>query len=157
MHSSESCWVGLPEFRHTPLRRLGDALIAPLARLGLAGKRTHVLTTVGRKTGRRHSTPVQLVFQDGARWLVSPYGERDWVKNVRAAGEVELTRALRTERARVEEVDPVTAAPILREYLRKTPLTMPYFDASAESPLEEFAAEASRHPVFRVRIDTSAN
>jgi hypothetical protein len=100
---------------------------------------------------------VPLLFADGERWLVSPYGEREWVKNARATGEVELTRALRTERARVEEVDPVTAAPVLREYLRKTPVTKRYFDASAESPLEAFAAEASRHPVFRVRIDTSAS
>jgi deazaflavin-dependent oxidoreductase (nitroreductase family) len=147
----------LPEFRQTWLRRFGNALIAPLARLGLAGKRTYVLTTVGRKTGRRFSTPVQLVLEDGERWLVAPYGEREWVKNARAAGEVELMRAFRTERVRVKEVDPVTAAPILREYLRKTPVTRRYFEASAESPLEEFAAEASRHPVFRVRIDASAN
>jgi deazaflavin-dependent oxidoreductase (nitroreductase family) len=145
------------KFRQTRLRQFGNMLIAPLARLGLAGKRTHVLTVRGRKTGRRYSTPVQLVFEDGERWLVAPYGERSWVRNARAAGEVELTRALRTERVRVEEVDAETAAPILREYLRKTPVTKPYFDASAESPLEEFAAEASRHPVFRVRIDTSAS
>jgi hypothetical protein len=57
----------------------------------------------------------------------------------------------------VEEVDAETAAPILREYLRKTPVTKPYFDASAESPLEAFAAEVSRHPVFRIRIDTWAS
>jgi deazaflavin-dependent oxidoreductase (nitroreductase family) len=124
--------------------------VAPLARLGLAGKRTHVLTVVGRKSGRRYSTPVQLVFSDGERWLVAPYGVRSWVRNARAAGAVELTRALRTERARVEEVDAQTAAPILREYLRKTPVTKPYFDASADSPLEEFAAEAKLHPVFRI-------
>jgi deazaflavin-dependent oxidoreductase (nitroreductase family) len=136
------------------LRRLGNVLIAPLARLGLAGKRTHILTTVGRKTGHRYSTPVQLLLKDGERWLVAPYGEREWVKNARAAGEVELTRALRTERVGVEEVDLVTAAPILREYLRKTPVTKEYFDATAESPLEDFAAEASRHPVFRIRIAT---
>jgi deazaflavin-dependent oxidoreductase (nitroreductase family) len=131
--------------------------VAPLARLGLAGTRTHVLTVVGRKSGRRYSTPVQLLFEGGERWLVAPYGERSWVRNARAAGEVELTRALRTERVSVEEVDAETAAPILREYLRKTPVTKTYFDANAESPLEEFAAEASRHPVFRVRIGTSAS
>ena len=89
-------------------------LIAPAARLGLAGKRTHILTVKGRKSGRKYSTPVQLVFRDGQRWLVSPYGERGWVKNARAAGEVELTRALKTERLRVEEVDAQTAAPVLR-------------------------------------------
>jgi deazaflavin-dependent oxidoreductase (nitroreductase family) len=137
-------------YRPTFLRRLGNALIKPLARLGLAGKRTHILTVVGRKTGRRYSTPVQLVLDDGRRWLVAPYGERSWVKNARAAGEVELTRARRTERVRVEEIGPEEAAPVLREYLRTTPIVKPYFDASTDSPIEAFAAEVQRHPVFRV-------
>lgn len=125
-------------------------LVAPAARVGLAGKRTHVLTTVGRKSGRRYSTPVQLIFLDGQRWLVSPYGEREWVKNARAAGAVELTRGLRRERVRIEEADRQAAAPILREYLRKTPVTKAFFDAHPNGPLEEFAAEAARHPVFRI-------
>lgn len=132
------------------LRRLADVLIKPIARLGVGGKRLHVLTTVGRKTGRRHSTPVSLVYMGGEPWLVAPYGERQWVRNARAAGEVELTRALRTERVRVEEVDPQTAAPILREYLQSTPIVKDFFDVDKHSSLAEFAAEAPRHPVFRV-------
>ena len=102
-------------FRQTRLRSLGNRLVAPLARLGLAGKRTHVLTVRGRKSGRRYSTPVQLVLGDGERWLVAPYGQREWVKNARAAGEVELTRARRTTRYRIEELDAAEAAPVLRE------------------------------------------
>jgi deazaflavin-dependent oxidoreductase (nitroreductase family) len=137
-------------FRNTWLRNLGNKLIAPAARLGIAGKRAHVLTVVGRKTGRRYSTPVMLVFFDGSRWLVAPYGERSWVRNARVAGEVELTRALRTESVGIEEADPRTAAPVLREYLRKTPATKAYFDASRDSTLDDFAAEASRHPVFKL-------
>ena len=137
-------------YRTTPLRKLGNALIGPAARLGLAGKRAHLLTTVGRKSGRRYSTPVQLVLEDGRRWLVSPYGERAWVRNARAAGEVELTRALKTERVRIEEVAAQEAAPVLREYLRTTPIVKPFFDAAKDAPIEEFAREAARHPVFRI-------
>jgi deazaflavin-dependent oxidoreductase (nitroreductase family) len=137
-------------FRQTRLRRLGNKLIAPAARLGIAGKRAHVLTVTGRKTGKKYSTPVMLVFLDGARWLVSPYGERAWVRNARAAGEVELTRARRTKRVRIDEVDAQTAAPVLREYLRKTPIAKAYFEATRDATLDEFAAEASRHPVFRL-------
>jgi deazaflavin-dependent oxidoreductase (nitroreductase family) len=137
-------------YRPTRLRRFGNHLIAPLARLGLAGRRTHVLTVVGRTSGRRYSTPVQLVLDDGRRWLVAPYGEREWVKNARAAGEVELSRARRTTRHRVEEVGAEEAAPVLREYLRSTPIVRSYFDAAAGDPLEAFVAEAPRHPVFRV-------
>jgi deazaflavin-dependent oxidoreductase (nitroreductase family) len=154
MRSSAWCWAGSPSvaatFRKTPLRKLGNVLITPLARLGLAGRRTHILTVVGRKTGRSYSTPVLLVFLGGERWLVAPYGERAWVKNARAAGTVELTRARRTERVRVTEVDAQTAAPVLREYLRTTPVTKPFFTASRSAPLEAFAAEAPRHPVFRI-------
>lgn len=132
------------------LRQLANVLIKPIARLGLGGKRLHVLTTVGRKSGRRYSTPVSLVFIDGQRWLVAPYGVRQWVRNARAAGEVELTRARRTEQLRVEEVDPETAAPVLREYLRSTPIVKDFFDVKKSSSLAEFAAEAPRHPVFRL-------
>jgi deazaflavin-dependent oxidoreductase (nitroreductase family) len=138
-------------YRLTPLRRLVNILITPLVRLGLAGKRTHILTVRGRKTGRRYSTPVELVIDDGARWLVAPYGEREWVKNARAAGEVELARAGKTMRYAIEEVVPDEAAPVLREYLRTTPIVKPYFDAATDAPLEAFAAEAARHPVFRLR------
>ena len=142
-------------FEQTRLRRLGNLLVTPLARLGLAGRRTHVLIVRGRRSGRRYSTPVQLVIDGGSRWLVAPYGEREWVKNARAAGEVELTRARRTKRYRVEEVDAEEAAPVLREYLRTTPIVRPFFDADRGAPLERFAAEASRHPVFRL-VEPSA-
>jgi hypothetical protein len=88
---------------------------------------------------------------------VSPYGEREWVKNARAAGEVELTRARTTTRYAIEEVGAEEAAPILREYLQTTSIVKPYFDADSDAPLEAFAAEADRHPVFRlVRHDESA-
>ena len=51
---------------------------------------------------------------------------------------------------RVDEVGPEEAAPVLRAYLRDTSIVKPYFDATADSPVEAFAAEASHHPVFRV-------
>jgi deazaflavin-dependent oxidoreductase (nitroreductase family) len=137
-------------FRHTFRRKLLNWLITPPARLGLAGRRTHILTVRGRKTGRRYSTPVQLVIDGERRWLVAPYGEREWVKNARAAGEVELTRALKTARHGVEELTPEDAAPVLREYLRTTPVVKRFFEADRDDALEAFAAEAPRHPVFRL-------
>lgn len=109
----------------------------------------HILTVLGRNSGRRRSIPVQLVIADTQRWLVSPYGERQWVKNARASGEVELTRR-RTTRHGIEEVGASEAAPILREYLRTTPIVKPYFEVDAEAPLEAFVAEAERHPVFKL-------
>ena len=138
-------------YKPTRLRSLGNMVLKPLVELGVTGRRTHVLTVVGRRTGTRYSTPVQPILESGRpRWLVAPYGEREWVKNARAAGVVELTRARKTERLRIEEVGSEEAAPVLREYLKRTPIVKPYFDAGRNSPLEEFAAEADRHPVFRL-------
>jgi hypothetical protein len=123
------------------LRRQGAAELAPRA-----------TSVYGDRSGPfPHSTPVQLVLDDDrGHSLVAPYGERQWVKNARAAGEVALTRAGLTTRYWIEEVGPEEAAPVLREYLRTTPIVEPYFDVDAGAPLEAFAAEAARHPVFRL-------
>ena len=139
-------------------RRLVNVLVRPLVRLGIVLRHTYILTVPGRKSGRRYSTPVTLV-EDGGRWLVAPYGERNWVKNARAAGWVELSRAGRTERVRVTPVDMEEAAPVLRAYVRAVPSTRRFFTAHPSAPVAEFAAEASRHPVFRVEsaAGTSAN
>ena len=131
-------------------RRLINALVTPLVRFGLAGRNTYLLTVEGRTSGRRYSTPVTLVVDDKERWLVAPYGERNWVKNARAAGWVELSRAGTTERLDVTELEAAEAGPILRKYLRKNRLTSPFFDAKANAPVEAFIAEAPRHPVFRL-------
>jgi deazaflavin-dependent oxidoreductase (nitroreductase family) len=111
-----------------------------------------VLTVPGRVSGQPWSTPVLIVRKGDARWLVAPYGERNWVKNARAAGAVELRRGRRRQRYRVEELDPAAAVPVLRRYYAH-PLafvTHPYFDVSRASTAEDWLAEAPRHPVFRL-------
>jgi deazaflavin-dependent oxidoreductase (nitroreductase family) len=136
-------------YRLTLIRRLANAAIKPLIRLGLGGRNTYLLTVRGRKTGQLHSTPVTLV-EEAERWLVAPYGEVGWVQNARAAGEVMLSRAGRAETLRTDEVAPGEAAPVLREYLKRVPVARPYFEVTPDSPLEELEVEAPRHPVFRL-------
>jgi deazaflavin-dependent oxidoreductase (nitroreductase family) len=128
-----------------------NLLVRPLARLGLTGPRTYLLTVPGRKTGKLWSTPVSIVQEGGERWLVAPYGDRSWVKNARAAGWVELRRGKRQERLEVEELSPEDAVPVLRRYYELGRVTRPFFDVSLDSPHGAWLAEAPRHPVFRVR------
>ena len=130
-------------------RRLVNAVIGPLTRVGLAGRHTYILTVRGRKTGNAYSTPVILI-EDGGRWLVAPYGEVGWVRNARAAAEVEISRAGRSETLRIEEVAPEQAAPVLKQYLESVAVVRPFFDVTPDSSLDEFVTEASRHPVFRL-------
>ncbi len=137
-------------YRLSKTRRLVNALVRPLVRFGLAGRRTFLLTVEGRKSGQRYSTPVTLVMEGDNRWLVAPYGERNWVKNARAAGWVELSRAGKRERFRVTELDDTEAGPVLRKYLRSNRVTGTFFDAKANDSVEAFVLEAARHPVFRL-------
>ena len=138
-------------YRRSLWRRGLNALVRPLARLGLAGRSTHVLTVPGRESGRLWSTPVSVVRDGGERWLVAPYGERNWVKNARAAGWVELRRGRRRERLAVDEVDAEHAVPVLREYYRRFRVTRTLFEVTLEASHDEWLAEASRHPAFRLR------
>jgi deazaflavin-dependent oxidoreductase (nitroreductase family) len=138
-------------YRLSPTRRLINLVFRPLARLGLTGPRTHLLTVPGRKTGRMWSTPISLITWNGERYAVAPYGERNWVRNARAAGWVELRRGRRREHVNIEELAPADAVPVLREYYRRSFVTHSFFDASLASSHEEWLAEASRHPTFRLR------
>jgi deazaflavin-dependent oxidoreductase (nitroreductase family) len=124
-------------------------VMSPLARLGLAGRHTYILTVRGRKTGQRFSTPVILI-EDSERWLVAPYGEVGWVRNARAAGEVEISRAGHTESLGIEEATSERAARVLQQYLNRVPVVRPFFDLTPDSPLDEFVAQAPSHPVFRL-------
>jgi deazaflavin-dependent oxidoreductase (nitroreductase family) len=137
-------------YRRTAVRRLLDRLMTAMLRRGAAPPGVWLLTVPGRRTGRPYATPVSLVEDAGGRWLVAPYGAVPWVRNVRAAGRVTMSRGSRAETLAAVEVGPREAAPVLRRYLAANPVTRRYFDATRRSPLERFEAEAARHPVFRL-------
>jgi len=137
-------------YRLSPVRRGINALVRPLTRLGLTGRRTHLLTVRGRISGKLWSTPVSIVEIGDERWLVAPYGDRNWVRNARAAGWVELRRGRSRERLAVEELRPEEAVPVLRAYYVRGRVTRPFFDVSLDSPHDAWLAEAPRHPVFRL-------
>ena len=109
-----------------------------------------MLTVPGRTSGKLWSTPVSIVEDGDRRWLVAPYGDRNWVRNARAAGWVELRRGRRNERLSVSELDADAAVPVLREYYRLSRVTRRFFTVTLASANDEWLAEASRHPVFEL-------
>ncbi|HJV56768.1 MAG TPA: nitroreductase family deazaflavin-dependent oxidoreductase [Methylomirabilota bacterium] len=135
-------------YRLSPGRRAANRLVRLLLKLGLMPGPTYLLTVPGRRTGRPLSTPVTLVEEGAERWLVAPYGDVAWVRNVRAAGQVTLSRGRHTETVPVRELGAADAAPVLRRYVTRVPITRPYFDVTPASPLTAYEAEAPRHPVF---------
>ena len=129
--------------------RFGNTMSAAMIKLGIGPAGLHLLRVRGRKTGLLRTTPVNLIEHQGRRWLVAPYGEVAWVRNVRAAGQAELLRGSTAERIQLREATTEEAVPVLRAYLRQLKLVVgPYFDVSPSSPDAAFVAEAPRHPVF---------
>ena len=138
------------QFQRGLARRSANALVSSLLRLGLGPARTYLLTVAGRRSGAPRTTPVTLVEEGGQRWLVAPYGEVAWVRNLRAAGKATLSRGGQTDPIRVREIANDEAAPVLKLYVMRVPITRPYFDAKPDSDLAAFRAEASQHPVFAI-------
>ncbi|MEJ5221241.1 MAG: nitroreductase family deazaflavin-dependent oxidoreductase [Tepidiforma sp.] len=131
-------------FRMGAGRRAANAFVRAGLALGLGERNTRLLVVAGRKSGRPMSTPVTLIVEGERRWLVSPYGERAWVKNLRAAGVCELRRGRRSERVRAREVSAEKAGPVLKRYAERVPFTRPYFDAKHTDPAERFIAAGER-------------
>ena len=130
------------------LVRMTNRMTAGMIRKNSAPLGVYLLTVHGRKTGKSYSAPVNLIEHDGKRWLVSPYGEVNWVKNARAAGEISLYRNKVEQTLKIHELGPQQSAPILKEYINQLGIVRPYFDVPPEASLEDFEAEASWHPVF---------
>lgn len=123
-----------------------------LTRRGLSVYGSRELRVRGRKSGEWRTTPVNLLELDGERYLVSPRGVTQWVRNLRAAGTGELRVGRRVEPFRGEELADADKTRVIREYLRRWAWEVGSFfeDLDANSPDERIAAAAPGFPVFRV-------
>jgi len=122
-----------------------------LLRAGVKVGSMSLLTVRGRKTGQPRTTPVWLAEYDGYRFLVSTYGQTNWVRNLRAAGEATLTHGRRSESIAVVELGVKEAAPVLRYFVSTIPAVVrSSFSVTPTSPLPLFEQEVAHHPVFRV-------
>jgi deazaflavin-dependent oxidoreductase (nitroreductase family) len=106
------------KYQVTGVVRFFNRIGAFMIRRNMGPQQNYLLTVRGRKTGNSYSIPVSLIEQEGKRWLVSPYGQVNWVKNARAVGEVMLSRGGKTETLKIRELDSKPSAPILKEYVK---------------------------------------
>jgi deazaflavin-dependent oxidoreductase (nitroreductase family) len=125
-----------------------------MSRLGLSfgGESPVVLTVPGRKSGNPRSTPVTPMTVDGKRYVVGGFPGADWVQNVRAAGEVTLTRGRKQERVRMVELPLEQARPLLRAFPTEVPTGVGFMKRSGlveQGSPEEFEKLAGRCAVFR--------
>ena len=86
--------------------------------------------------------PVIPVEVGRSRYLVSPYGESDWVRNLRAAGTGELSRKGQTEVVHAAEVPVDQRGDIIARYREVA--------GSLVGPCFTKLPDPKDHPVFQV-------
>ncbi|HEX8026372.1 MAG TPA: nitroreductase/quinone reductase family protein, partial [Candidatus Limnocylindrales bacterium] len=59
-------------------------------KLGLPAGPNRLVTIRGRKTGIPRALPIAVAVIDGRRFLMGAYGDVQWVRNLRAAGEASV-------------------------------------------------------------------
>ena len=131
--------------------KAGNAFMRSMLALGISLNGTTLITVPGRKTGRPQSTPITMVEFEGQRYVQSPFGSVNWVRNLRAAGKATLSWGRRRETIVVTELTAEQAAPVIRSMLPRAPKVIrDYFDVTPESSLEEIIRDAPNHPMFAV-------
>ena len=130
-----------------------NTTIARLAKYGISLYGSRLLCVRGRKTGEWRSVAVNPLTIGGDRYLVSPRGNTQWVRNLRAAnGEGELRLGRKTEPFTATELPDDAKPEILRVYLKRWKFEVGMFfeGIDGDSPEAELRSIAPKHPVFRI-------
>jgi hypothetical protein len=149
--------MGNRYIRPTAVDAAFNATIGWLTRMGLPIAGSRVLSVRGRTSGEWRSTPVNPLKIGGERYLVSPRGHTQWVRNIRVSREGKLATRSHTEHFRVEEIADEAKPPILRAYLKAWAWEVGRFfeNVDASSSDERLREIAPGFPVFRILDKTS--
>ncbi len=134
------------------------AFFNPVARLLLAAgvpMGPDVLITVrGRRSGLPRTTPVTICENAGRRGLISPFGEVNWVRNLRAAGRATIAVGRRREAVIAVELGPVEAVEFVRDVLaphaRRTRLGSWFVRNVDRIDIDDPVEAARGRPVFEL-------
>jgi deazaflavin-dependent oxidoreductase (nitroreductase family) len=136
-------------------RNVFNRAVARLTRMGVSVLGSRVLETRGRQSGQPRRTPVNLLTVEGHEYLVSPRGNGQWVRNVRAdGGRLTLILGRHRQAYLARELDPDDArtTQLLRAYLKRWKAEVGvFFDGTGpDSSDAELAAIAPKHPIFEL-------
>jgi len=142
------------------LIRLSNPLASALLRVGMPMGPNVLLRVRGRISGEPRTAPVAVIETDGRRFVIGAYGDVQWVRNLRAAGEAELQVDGRFERMTAIELDTAAGERFYGETLRAYIARFPWFGRAFVRVFfrlvgPELANDPERaaalHPVFELR------
>jgi deazaflavin-dependent oxidoreductase (nitroreductase family) len=113
-----------------------------------------LITIRGRKSGLPRTTPVAIIQVSGRRWVWAPWGEVQWVRNLRAAGRATITVRRRAEEVRATELDPTERVEYFRDVLgplaRGIPFGVWFIRIADQVDLDRPLEAAEGRPVFEL-------
>jgi deazaflavin-dependent oxidoreductase (nitroreductase family) len=121
--------------------------------IGVAGART--LIVAGRTTGVPQSVPVNPLRADGSLYVISPRGNTQWSRNLRAAGTCEIRSGRKRHTYVAVEVDNSHKVDLLRPYLERWGWEVGRFlptKVSHTSTDEELLEVGQSVPIFELRL-----
>jgi deazaflavin-dependent oxidoreductase (nitroreductase family) len=138
--------------RHVTLfSPVAKALLAARVPLGFNG----LITITGRKSGLPRTTPVAIITYQGRRWVWCPWGEVNWVRNLRAAGGATITVRGREEDVSATELDPTERVTFFRDVLGPVAQALPFGKAFIRTvdgvDIEKPSEAAEGRVVFELR------
>ena len=85
-----------------------------------------LVTIRGRKSGLPRTTPLAVIQVSGRRWVWAPWGEVQWVRNLRAAGCATITTRRGTEEVNATELDSAQRIEFFRDTLGPLARSIPF-------------------------------
>ncbi|HVR80455.1 MAG TPA: nitroreductase family deazaflavin-dependent oxidoreductase [Acidimicrobiia bacterium] len=131
-----------------------NPLVQTLLEWGIPMGPNMLLTVRGRKSGQPRTAGVAVVEIEGRHWVIGSYGEVNWVRNLRAAGEGVMHRGRTSQRVVARELGKAEAAVFFRELLAPYVAALPWIGrrwVPAEI-LEDPDGTANAFPVFELRV-----
>lgn len=139
-------------------------LVRRLVGAGLPLGPNVLITVRGRTSGLPRTFPIALMESGGRRFVQSPYGEVNWVRNLRADGHAVLTRGRRREEVEAVELVPDEAGPLLRDAVAPlmrnrlmAAFARLFIPVRRGAAPEEYVEHVRQHPMFELRSRTDAS
>ena len=114
-----------------------------------------LITIPGRTSGVPRTTAVAIIAASGSRWVWCPWGEAQWVRNLRAAGHATITVRGQEEGILATELDPAQRVAFFRDTMaplaRSIPFGMRFIRLLDGVDLNHPVEAAEGRPVFELR------
>src|SRR5438128_10060867 len=131
-----------------------NPIVRPLLATGIPMGFNGLITIRGRNSGMPRTTPVAIIEVSGRRWVWAPWGEVNWVRNLRAAGHATITVRRRSEEIGATELDEPQRVAFFRDYLgplaRRTPFGVQFIRIADGVDLNDPIGVATGRRVFEV-------